>query len=61
MNDRQAKRVACARIAAQVLNDINSGGVESDPAVKTPEDALRVYNALDELRAELLRRAGSEA
>lgn len=58
MDMRHARRVAFIRIACQIDNELTSGGLATDPEVKTDADLRRLEQALDKLRKELIRRAG---
>jgi len=61
MDKREAKKVACAIIAAQVQNELDVGGYAQDESVTNSTDEQRLRVALEELLDELERRAGANA
>jgi len=56
MNKREAKRIACSRLAQQAQADIDSGGMAGES--ESEADIRKIARAMVELRNELLRRAG---
>lgn len=56
MNRREAKRLACAYVAAAIDGDIASGRLDPGIDIASDTDAARVREALEELLQEMLRR-----
>lgn len=56
MNRREAKRLACAYVAAAIDGDIASGRLDPSVEIVSDIDVARVREALEELLQEVLRR-----